>query len=183
MVNASQPGWSAAPHRARVWSPTDRYEYVLRWAPALVDRIRTLHLARAVEVRWCTTWCPDADQLERLWRFPPLGRALTECPVPKSEYNWPLKLDAARQVLASGRRLIWTDDEAIPVDGPERDKLIGAGRSLLIAPSSRRGLQPDDLAVIGAFLFGAFTQSPQSQHPGAVDRLPNRCSEDDRSEA
>ncbi|MGW0434126.1 hypothetical protein ACWDV4_16500 [Micromonospora sp. NPDC003197] len=158
VVNAPRPGWSAAPHRAKVWSPTDRYEYVLRWAPALVERIRALHLARTVEVRWCTTWCPDADQLERLWRFPPLDRALPECPVPKGEHNWPLKLDAARRVLASGRRLIWTDDEAIPVDGPARDELTSDGRALLVAPSSRHGLQPDDLTAIEVFLTNVSTE-------------------------
>ncbi|GAB3152935.1 hypothetical protein GCM10027290_44810 [Micromonospora sonneratiae] len=158
VINAARPGWSAAPHRADVWSPTDHCQYPLRWAPTLVDRIRALHVAKSVEVRWCTTWCPDADQLERLWRFPPLDRALAENPVPKGSYGWPLKLAAARKVLASGRRLVWTDDEAVPPDGPDRDELVQDGRALLIAPSPRRGLQPDDLVAIEAFLSGAATE-------------------------
>jgi hypothetical protein len=67
-----------------------------------------------VEIRWCTTWCPHADQLERLFRLPELERALDMDPVPPAPDSWPLKLAAARAVLGEGRTLVWTDDDAIP---------------------------------------------------------------------
>jgi len=37
-------------------------------------------------------------------------------------------------VLADGRRLIWTDDEALPKPGETRDELTAGGLALLIAP-------------------------------------------------
>ncbi|MDI6103968.1 hypothetical protein QLQ12_35795 [Actinoplanes sp. NEAU-A12] len=151
VINANRPGWHAAPRRSMVYSAQDRCEYRLRWAPTLIHRLRRLHASSAVELRWCTTWCPEAHLLERLWRLPPLARALTCDPVPKGTHAHPLKLDAARQVLAAGRPLIWTDDEAVPTDGPVFAELTAHGQALLIAPSSSRGLQPADLDAVEAF--------------------------------
>lgn len=149
VVNAMQPGWGGTPRKAGAWSASDSYEYTIRWAPALVDRIRDLHKAGTVEVRWCTTWCADADVLERLWRLPPLERAFTD-PI-KGRAASMAKLAAARQVLDDGRRLIWTDDVEVPTSGDLFDELTKSGRALLIRPSGRRGLQPDDLDAIEAF--------------------------------
>jgi len=152
VINASRPDWGTAPRREHVWSPSDHQSYLMRWAPGLIDRIRALHASGTVEVRWCSTWCPDAEALERLWRLPPLERALTEVPVPKGAYGWPLKVEAARAVLAGGRRLVWTDDEAVPTSGVLHDELTADGRALLIAPNPTRGLQPDHVDDIEAFL-------------------------------
>ncbi|MFY1686902.1 hypothetical protein [Plantactinospora sp. WMMB782] len=151
VVNARRPGWGRPVRRADVWSETDRCEYPLRWAGALVDRIRTLHASGLVEVRWCSTWCPEADLLERLWRLPALGRALDCDPVPKGELGWPVKLAAARAVLAGGRTLVWTDDEAIPAGDRVLDRAVARGIALLIAPDPGRGLRPADLDAIEAF--------------------------------
>lgn len=153
VINTIRPGWGTAPRKQHVWSATDRHSYLMRWAPALIDRIRKLHEAGTVELRWCTTWCPDADALEKLWLLPPLERALTEVPVPKGAFGWPLKAEAARAVLADGRRLVWTDDEAVPGSGALYDELTADGRALLIAPNPTRGLQPDHLDAIEAFLL------------------------------
>jgi len=153
VINASRPGWGGAPRKEHVWSISDHQSYLMRWAPALIDRIRDLHASGRVEVRWCSTWCPDAEALERLWQLPPLERALTEVPVPKGSYGWPLKVEAARTVLDGGRRLVWTDDEAVPTDGALHDELTADGRALLIAPNPTRGLQPDHLDDIEAFLL------------------------------
>jgi hypothetical protein len=151
VVNATDPGWRASPRRHLVWSATDDQSYLLRWAPALIERIRHLHTTGVLEVRWCSTWCPDAEELERLWGLPPLGRALTGRPVPKGQESWPLKLAAARAVLAADRPLVWTDDEALPPPGPGREELTAGGRALLIAPLASHGLQPQDLGRIEAF--------------------------------
>jgi len=86
-----------------------------------------------------------------LWRLPPLGRAISANPMPRGPACRPLKLAAARAVLAEGRRLIWTDDEVLPEPGPLRDELTRHGRALLIAPRPNRGLQPADLDRIEAF--------------------------------
>lgn len=71
-----------------------------------------------------------------LWRLPPLGRAISANPMPRGPACRPLKLAAARAVLAEGRRLIWTDDEVLPEPGPLRDELTRDGRALLIAPQT-----------------------------------------------
>jgi len=154
VINTTKPGWGAAPSRSLVWSAADNTSYLLRWAPLLVDRIRGLVLTGKVEIRWCTTWCPEAERLEQLWHLPQLDRALEADPMPRGAECWPLKRAAAGDVLAEGRRLIWTDDEALPPPGPERDELTAEGRGLLIAPRATRGLQPADLDLIEKFAEG-----------------------------
>lgn len=147
VINATKPGWGAAPHKGTAYA--EGREWTMRWAPALLDRIHKLRATGLVEVRWCTTWCAYADQLERLWRLPPLGRAFTD-PINGTAAAM-AKLAAARQVLDEGRRLIWTDDTETPTDGPLYDELTTTGRALLIAPSGRRGLQPEDMDAIEQF--------------------------------
>ncbi|MFB9693893.1 hypothetical protein ACFFRK_12665, partial [Amorphoplanes digitatis] len=155
VLNTVRPGWGGPPKRALVWSGADNTSYLLRWGPALIDRIRALEAAEKVEIRWCTTWCPEAHRLERLWRLPELGRALHADPMPRGSDCWPLKQQAARAVLAEeGRRLIWTDDDALPPPGPQREELTARGRALLIAPKPLRGLQPADLDLIEKFAEG-----------------------------
>jgi hypothetical protein len=163
VLNAPRPGWGGPPLTQRLWSNSDKRSYPIRWSPALLDRIRALHAEGAVELRWCTTWCADADRLEELWRLPRLARALDADPMPRGADCWPLKLAAARAVLAEGRRLIWTDDEALPPAGPARAELAAGGRALLIAPPARRGLRPADLAAIEAFAGPAHHPVP-GQH-------------------
>jgi hypothetical protein len=103
-----------------------------------------------VEIRWCSTWCSDADQVEGLLGLPRLERCWRD---PMSPMTAAIaKLDAARQIVREGRRLIWTDDDAIPPEGPVRDELTASGRALLIAPVPSRGLQSEDLDAIDAFL-------------------------------
>ena len=147
VINTSRPGWGAAPHHGTAIAASTAY--TMRWAPALIERIRDLNATELVEVRWCTTWCAYADQLERLWRLPALGRAFTD------DINGTAasmaKLAAARQVLAEGRRLIWTDDTEVPLWGELHDELVATGRALLIRPRANVGLQPEHLDEIEAF--------------------------------
>ncbi|MFI0795021.1 hypothetical protein ACH4OY_20395 [Micromonospora rubida] len=152
VINANSPGWGGPPLKGRCWSNADNYEYTLRWAPSLITRIRDLHRAGAVEVHWCSTWCADAAALEYLWAFPPLARAFTE-PL-RGEEASAAKLAAARQVLADGRRLIWTDDTEVPLAGDVYDELMSTGRALLIRPKMSTGLQPEHMEVIEAVARG-----------------------------
>jgi hypothetical protein len=148
VLNAARPGWGAAPHAGTAYS--DGESYRLRWAPALVDRIRALHRAGTVEIRWCTTWCSDADQVERLLSLPRFERCWHHRL--GSTAAALAKLAAARDIVDRGGWLIWTDDEVVPTAGPVHDELTVAGRTLLIAPSPSRGLQPEHLDAIEAFL-------------------------------
>lgn len=148
VLNVARPGWGAAPQSGTAYSGGQAYR--IRWAPALVTRIRALHHSGLVEIRWCSTWCSDADQIERLLGLPRLDRTWHHDISPQAAPT--AKLAAARAVLDQGRRLIWTDDDAIPASGPVRDELTATGRALLIAPMPTRGLQPDDLDTIEAFL-------------------------------
>jgi hypothetical protein len=147
VINAGSPGWGGAPRTGNAYSAG--FEFRIRWAPPLIARIRALHDRDAVEIRWCSTWCSDADQLERLFALPRFDRCWTE------DINGAVaaaaKLAAARQVLADGRRLIWTDDSEVPTSGPVYDELMREGRTLLIAPSPRNGLQPAHLDAIDDF--------------------------------
>lgn len=146
VLNATRPGWGAAPRNGTAYG--GGHPYQVRWAPALITRIRALR--DSVTLRWCTTWCADADQIERLFTLPRLERAWTD---PISHTEAPAaKLAAARTVLAQGHRLIWTDDDAVPTSGPIHDELVATGRALLIAPLPTRGLQPDHLDTIETFL-------------------------------
>ncbi|MBO3741503.1 hypothetical protein [Actinoplanes flavus] len=148
VLNATRPGWGAAPRSGTAYG--DGHPYRLRWSSALITRIRALHDTGTVTVRWCSTWCADADQIERLFALPRLERAWTD---PISHSAAPAaKLAAARAVLDQGHRLIWTDDDAVPTSGPVHDELLATGRALLIAPLPNRGLQPEHLDAIEAFV-------------------------------
>lgn len=147
VINANRPGWGAAPRRQMAYADGDAWP--MRWAPALMDRIRALIATETVEVRWCTTWCAWADQLERMWQLPPLGRAFTEKLNGSAAAE--AKLTCARAVLAEGRRLIWTDDTEVPYPGALYDELTADSRALLIRPARNRGLQPEHLDAIEEF--------------------------------
>ena len=136
VINVSRPGWRSAPHRGIAYA--QGMGWPMRWAPRLVDRIRSAHNSGMIEVRWCSTWCPYADQLELLFQLPVLVRALTGEPIPGGPVSDAMKLAAA------------FDDTAVPESGPDRHALVDRG-ALLLRPSSRRGLQPDDLDRIESF--------------------------------
>lgn len=155
VINANKPGWGAAPRRIRCAG------FTIRWAPALTVRIRQLHCSGAADVRWSSTWCGYPTQLDEL--ASQLGlhfeRAFTGRPDPKTWAD--MKADAAMAVLAEGRRLIWTDDDEAEIAAafyPEVADAQHDGRALLISPRPNRGLQPDHLDRIAAFIGLADSQ-------------------------
>lgn len=156
VINVEHPGWGAAPRSGYAYSGGQ--DYRMRWSPTLVTRIRALHARGDVDIQWCSTWCHDADQVERLLALPRLDRAWFD-PITGTAVAM-AKLAAARQVLARGRRLIWTDDEEVPTSGPVHDELVKGGRTLLIAPSPRQGLQPEHMDEIETFV-AAHTVNPR----------------------
>jgi hypothetical protein len=148
VINANKPGWSAAPQRVHCGG------FLIRWAPALISRIRTLHHA-GHDIRWASSWCGYPDDLAALTDR--LGLSLDPAfgDRPPSKTWGDLKADAALAALAEGRPLIWTDDDEVDPARTMFPELAAAeqdGRALLIAPRSNRGLQPADLDRIEAFL-------------------------------
>jgi hypothetical protein len=150
VLNARLPGWDAEATRVRVFSNHVGREFSIRFAPALMERIRRVNKDGLVEIRWCTTWCGDTAELEKEFVLPAFGASWTE--YRDGEAARAAKLAAARAVLADGRRLIWTDDSEVPENGDLHDELTATGDALLIRPDARYGLQPDDLDAIEAFL-------------------------------
>lgn len=150
VLNARKPGWGAAPTSRQVWSKLTCREYTVHFAPALMRRIRDLHRTEAVDIRWSTTWCGDTETIETAFCLPPLP---SEFEVPPTRFVGDLKLNAALQVLAAGRRLIWTDDMEVPMESWDLHRELTAdGLALLIRPDERVGLQPEHLDAIEAFI-------------------------------
>src|SRR3954469_4302992 len=146
VINANRAGWSSAPFKGKAYYKG--VAWPMRWSPYLISRIRAVHKNPSVEILWATSWCGHTDQLEELFKLPALRSA------------WPMRMydvdkqDAAESVVDQGKRLIWTDDEAIPETGVLRDKLEDA-KSLLIVPRSNRGLRPEHLDLIDDYVLGS----------------------------
>jgi hypothetical protein len=150
VLNATRPGWGGPPARRLV--PAGGIHYPLTWAPALMTRLTRIHHGGSVEIRWSTTWVDEIAGVEAALRLPAFPVAFTG-PTPGTGAVEAKEQAALDVVEAEGRPLVWTDDAAIPPDGPVRDRLAASGLpQLLIAPDPRVGLQPDDLDAIAAFL-------------------------------
>lgn len=154
VINVSKPRWHEQPRSGYAYA--EGHGYKMRWAPTLVRRIEELRSTGLVELRWCTTWCYWADQLEYLWGWPHVARAFTGTET-HPELVRIAKHDAARAVVGEGRRLIWTDDVEVPTEGDLYDDLTFVGRRngvLLIKPDGRYGLTPAHLELIERFARG-----------------------------
>lgn len=152
VLNVARPGWAAPPRHAT--ASTNGQTYPLCWAPDLLDRLRDWHLDGRAELRWATTWCRDADQLERLWGLPPLARALADDDLGSFLRILFGKLNAALAVVEEEHRpLVWVDDDAIPAFGPYRDRLDNApAGALLLTPRPTRGITREEADLIESFL-------------------------------
>jgi hypothetical protein len=151
VVNVNSSPWGDKLRRGHARADNERY--TMRWAPQVVDYIREVHEREVAEVRWCTTWCDWADQLERLWKLPRFERAFTGVEN-RRDLMRDAKRNAARDVLAAGRRLIWTDDIEVPHESDflYLELFTQGPEALLIKPPGRTGLSPAHLALIDAFI-------------------------------
>lgn len=144
VINASRAGWSSPPHTRTVYA--GGFGWKIRWAPQLIQHIRALDDSGLVTIQWATSWIDvGVQQLEIELGLPSFPLAYLAEDGARDHRG--AKTGAALEVVRSGHRLIWTDDEAIPAVGPEREELDAAG-ALLIAPSPSRGLRPEHLAQI-----------------------------------
>lgn len=147
VLNVERPGWPDADKRGTVHA--DGRDWQFRWSPSLIAGLVDLFYLDLVEIRWCSTWCPEADKLHLLWETPAFPACWTE-PLPSGQHVNARKLACARDILAQGRRLIWADDEAIPTS-KERRALGMAGDALYLRPHPRTGLSPAHLDQISLF--------------------------------
>lgn len=98
-----------------------------------------------MSILWATSWVGHTDQLEKLFKLPPLLSAGS------TAMDHQAKKRAALEVVNSGKYLIWTDDEAIPTKGLTYDTI--KDRSLLIRPKPNRGLRPEHLDLIERYVL------------------------------
>lgn len=146
VINANKAGWSAAPFSSNAYHKGISYR--IKWSPVLIDRIWKIYRNPSVRILWASSWCGYTDQLEKLVKLPALDSAY---PMRMNQLE---KETAALEVIASGHKLIWTDDEFVPDAGDLYDKLTAEGNSLLIRPKSNRGLRPEHLDLIDNFVLG-----------------------------
>jgi hypothetical protein len=152
VLNATRPGWGGPPRQGSARHGHDVFR--MRWAPKLMVELARLHHARAVEVRWATTWVDHIDNVEALFNLPAFPVAFSGLPGAPQITTPGLKIQAALHVVETERRpLIWTDDDAIEANSAHLPRLRAGGQPvLLISPDPRRGLQPDHLQAIADFI-------------------------------
>lgn len=150
VVNADLPGWPDKDAHATVSLAfcCIGFPLKMRWSPKLLLELTALHESGLVEIRWCTSWCPHIDVLYTIWDLPAWPVAWAEHHVGDRVPS--VKLAAAREVMAQGRRLIWVDDEAIPAASVLRSLGMNGGK-LIIRPNSRTGLSPGQIRQITAY--------------------------------
>jgi hypothetical protein len=141
VINASKAGWSAQPFSGSVYANGNSWR--IRWSPQLVQRISRVHKLEHVRIMWASSWCGHTSRLEQLIKLPPLLSAAS------TQMSNGSKLRAAQQVLDDGARLVWTDDEAIPLEWHSTED------KLLIRPRASRGLRPEHLDLIDKFVLGS----------------------------
>jgi hypothetical protein len=119
-------------------------------AQPVLDFVRDVHDSGAAAVIWHSTWRESAvTDLAPLLGLPAIP--ITVAPEwTRRPAGW-WKLPAARRVAASGRPLVWTDDD-IAYYADDLGDLEGRPDTLLISPDPVTGLVQDDLDRIAAFL-------------------------------
>ncbi len=173
---AAHPGtW---PRWERGRATADGTAWPIRWAPDVVERLRTWHEQGALELQWLTTWGHEANlELRRLLDLPELVVAGTydeadrrpgapedagaahasvapAAPDPLSGRWW--KYDVVQRVLREhpGRRVVWVDDELHDPRLSFRRWADEHPDVVPVGPDPRTGLSPDDLETVARALGG-----------------------------
>lgn len=145
VINCDRPGWPDPDKRASM--EADGTVFAFRWSPMMLTKLAEFGLSAGVEVRWCSTWAPHAARLNVVLGTPAWPGCWDDAPpsVPRA------KLAAAQAVLAEGKRLIWIDDEAIPLAKARRD-LGMTGDALYLRPNPAKGISKGNIGQIRTFL-------------------------------
>lgn len=146
--------WGEEVHNLRL--VTDYGIFAVWVAEGLVRFLSDIHASGLVDMQWCTTWADEANTV-----FAPAFN-LPELPVAAhpDETILAWKHRAAIDASERGRRLIWTDDDAIDKGAKLKVKNNLANHShltvekdlLLIIPNPKVGLTPADCRSIAAFV-------------------------------
>ena len=148
-INGANTGWSCAPHKAWAYAKDKNKFYKMTWSHHLINELRKFNVAYPETIYWATTWCGSTDELEKVFKLPQL---LSASPTAMSG---DMKLAYAKMVVDSGRRLIWADDEYVPLSGFDYDYLTKDGAALLIKPKNsgkRQGIRAEDMARVFNFM-------------------------------
>lgn len=132
--------------------------------------IRDVVRRGAAEVIWHSTWRSAAvTDLAPVLGLPAIPVSVAPEWTHRDPAVW-WKLPAARRVVESGRRLVWTDDD-IAVLGDQVAELRGRPDTLLIGPDRRAGLTAHDLERIAAFLEPDVDGPAGSRHHARAGRI------------
>ena len=121
----------------------------------LVAFFNRMHASGLVDIRWATTWTDQANTIFApafdlpqlpVWARPPEETRRLD------DHNW--KTSSALEVIHAGRKLIWSDDEAIPDGFEDLIKNVSKGH-LLVKPNSNLGLTPSECALIEEFIVNS----------------------------
>jgi hypothetical protein len=125
-------------------------------ARPVIEFITEVHERGTAEIRWHSTWRSAATtDLAPALGLPPIPISIAPEWAARPDTWW--KIPAARRVLRSGRRLVWTDDQfelfaADPRNAAELDALRADPDALLLCTDADPGLTPADLERIAGFL-------------------------------
>lgn len=128
-------------------------------ARPVLDFVTAVFGSGRAEIRWHSTWRSAAvTDLAPALGLPPIPLSIApEWNEPPVETWW--KLPAAQRAIATGRRLLWTDDDMAfyrddPTTADALAALDGSGNALLLPVAGGTGLTPADLETIDEFLRG-----------------------------
>ena len=136
------------------------FEWPLFVAVPVLDFLRRVHDEGRAEILWHSAWQEYSVNVGVALDLPTW--AVLDCPEfaedeapiaqPLTWHHRPWwKLPAAQRAVASGRPLLWTDDDAWRQLG-SLDTPSWCQRALIIAPDEDTGLTPDHLRAIDEWL-------------------------------
>jgi hypothetical protein len=142
-------------------------------ARPVLDFITRVVASGVADVVWHSTWRAAAvTDLAPTLNLPAIPISIAPEWTQRPERTW-WKLPAAQRVVASGRRLVWTDDDIAALPEQVAD-LEGRADTLLISPDPNTGLTADHLAAIAQFVgleTAAATVAPRVPRRSRFARL------------
>jgi len=129
--------------------------YVIRYAPALIERMDALVAADKVEIVWLTTWWDNIIHLPFTnWHGYRVANTEDEYNAFRKfsgSYDW-WKRPVAQRLYTPGQKMIWTDDD-LAFDRVSVEWVKSVYPDVLgISPNTNHGLTPAHLDTIEAFL-------------------------------
>ncbi len=131
-------------------------------AKPVLDLLCKVHEEGLAEIRWHTTWQDRAPDVGAAFGLPEFDVQWTDEWPDSGEKaaqrimagypNW-WKHPAVYRLVASGRKVLWTDDDIFgSLPAVHRQNLKKIGKVRMVSPTSLYGLQPGELRLISKFL-------------------------------